>query len=88
MEEERRINAELQEIQVREEAQRREERKRAQQAIEQQASPGLSELTGGSLTTGGGLPTGSDFFNQAQQEKSWMQGLGSPSPVSKRRDLP
>jgi hypothetical protein len=69
-------------------AQRREERKRAQQAIEQQASPGLSELTGGSLTTGGGLPTGSDFFNQAQQEKSWMQGLGSPSPVSKRRDLP
>ncbi len=70
-------------------AQRREERKRRAEAEAAAAarSP-YSDATGGSLTTGGGLPTGSDFFNQATQEKSWMQGLGSPSPSSKRRDAP
>ena len=71
-------------------AQRREERKRFKAEAEAAAAGAVAVLaaTGGSLTTGGGLPTGSDFFNQATQEKSWMQGLGSPSPSSKRRDAP
>ena len=70
-------------------AQRREERKRRAEAEAAQRRSPYSDATGGSLTTGGGLPTGSDFFNQATQEKSWMQGLGgSPSPSSKRRDAP
>ena len=70
-------------------AQRREERKKVARRLRRRRkrSP-YSDATGGSLTTGGGLPTGSDFFNQATQEKSWMQGLGSPSPSSKRRDAP
>lgn len=69
-------------------AQRREERKRRAEAEAAARRSPYSDATGGSLTTGGGLPTGSDFFNQATQEKSWMQGLGSPSPSSKRRDAP